>query len=157
MSARNAIKNLLLGFVLVSIGFALGKEFALRSIRTTQAGDPAPAAIGDKTIVYYVHGTIRCVTCNKIEKLAHETIQREFAEDLRAGRIEWRTMNFQEHEDLAQRYDIASSTLVLVKLTQGKEVGFKKLDEVWTLADNPAAFSAYVTGAIGSCLGGGPQ
>ncbi|MGE5610466.1 MAG: nitrophenyl compound nitroreductase subunit ArsF family protein [Bacillota bacterium] len=155
---KRIIKNLLLGFVLVSIGFALGKELTLRSMRTTQASGSspiiAPAVAGDKVIVYYLHGTIRCVTCNKIEKMAHEIVQRDFASDLKAGRIEWRTANFQNDEALAQRYNVFSSTVVLVKLSQGHEVQFKKLSDVWIHVDNPPAFDAYITGEIGQFLGG---
>lgn len=156
MNTKKVVRSLLLGFVLISIGFALGKEFTLRSMRTTQASGPAPIGVGgDKVIVYYVHGTIRCVTCNKIEKMAHEIVQRDFASDLQGGRIEWRTANFQTDEDLARRYDIVSSTVVLVKVSQGREVESRKLSDVWIHVDSPPAFTAYVTGEIGKLLGGG--
>lgn len=159
MNTRKVVRSLLLGFVLISIGFALGKEFTLRSPRMTQATGPAPttgpAAAGEKVIVYYVHGTIRCVTCNKIEKMAHEIVQRDFASDLQGGRLEWRTANFQTDEDLAKRYDIVSSTVILVKVSQGREVESRKLGDVWIHVDSPPAFTAYVTGEIGKLLGGG--
>lgn len=152
MTAKIIARNILLAFVLVSIGFALGKEYALRSKPT--ASSPATAASGDKTIVYYVHGSIRCATCNKIEKLAHETVQRDFAAELQSGRIEWRTANFQEDEDLAKRYAIASSGVIVVSVKDGKETGFKKLDQVWTLVNDPLAFSAYISGEVGACVSG---
>ena len=154
MNARKAVRSVLLGFVLISVGFALGKEFTLRSVRTAQ--DAAPAAGGDdKVIVYYVHATIRCMTCNKIEKMAHELVKTDFAKELEAGRLEWRTADFQGDEALARKYDIATSTLVLVKVEGGKEVRFRKLDEVWTLVEKPREFSAYVAGEISSFLGRG--
>lgn len=159
MNTKKVVRSLLLGFVLISIGFALGKEFTLRSLRMTQASGPAPttapAAAGDKVIVYYVHGSIRCVTCNKIEKMTHEIVQRDFASHLQGGRIEWRTANFQTDEDLAKRFDIVSSTVVLVKVSQGRELESKKLSDVWIHVDSPPTFTAYVTGEIGTFLGGG--
>jgi len=143
MKVSIVIRKLLLGFVLVSIGFALGKETALRSARH---GHPAAPSFGtgDKTIVYYLHASIRCVTCNAIEKLAKQVLERDFADELQTGRIEWRTANFQEDEDLARRYDIAASIVLVVRLEQGREVAFRKLDKVWTLADDPVAFAAYL-------------
>lgn len=153
--AKVAVKGVLLVFVLVSVGFALGKEFTLRSVRSAQAGGNAPAIAGDKVLVYYVHGTIRCITCNNIEKLAHEIVQKDFASDLQAGRIEWRMANFQTDEDLARRYDIVSSTVVLVKVSQGREVQSRKLNDVWILVDDPPAFNAYVTSEIKKLLDGG--
>jgi hypothetical protein len=156
MAARSIVKNILLGFVLVSVGFAMGKQFTLRAMRATQGADPAPAAAGDKVIVYYLHATIRCVTCNTIEKMAHELVQRDFARELQSGRIEWRTADFQTDEALAKRYGVAFSSIVLVRLSQGREVEFKTLADVWTHVNNPAAFNAYVSGELARFLGGRP-
>ena len=152
MTAKTIVKNLLLVFVLISVGFALGKEFALRSKPSVSAA--ALAGDGDRTIVYYVHGSIRCATCNKIEKLARETVQRDFAADLQSGKVQWRTANFQEDEDLAKRYSIASSGVVVVRLKDGREADFKKLDEAWTLVNDSAAFSAYISGEVGVYVNG---
>jgi len=151
LRARGIVKGVLLAFVLVSIGFALGKEFTLRSMRSA----PMPiSASGDKIIVYYLHGTIRCVTCNKIEKMAHDIVQRDFASELQGGRIEWRTADYQKDEAMAQRYGVFSSTVVLVRLSQGREVEFKKLGDVWIHVDDPPAFNSYITSELGQFLGG---
>lgn len=156
--ARSVVRGLLLAFVLVSIGFALGKEVTMRSFRAIQAGGTAPpptAPAADKIIVYYLHAQIRCVTCNKIEKMARELVQREYAPDLRSGRVEWRTANFQKEEELAKRYDIASSSVVLVRTQAGREVEFRRLDDVWKLSDDPAAFNAYMGDALAAYVRGG--
>ena len=89
-------KNLLMAFVLISIGFALGKEVTVRR----QAYSSAKAAGSNselstrnsalKAVVYYLHTTFRCVTCNEIERLTKTLVETEFADDLAAGRIEWR-------------------------------------------------------------------
>ncbi len=153
MNARRLIKNVLLGFVLISIGFALGKELTLRSMKASKW---VPDSAGnDRVIVYYVHGSIRCITCNKIETMAHDVVERDFADAMQTGRVEWRTANFQENQALAGRYDIASSTLVLVRVEGGKEAAFKRLDKVWTLVDDPTAFSTYIADEIRAFMGGG--
>ena len=108
--AKNITRNALLAFVLVSVGFALGKEVtARRQTPTTGAESPSPVAMSDKVVVYYLHSTFRCVTCNEIERLTKALVETEFADDLAAGRIEWREANFQQDESLAKRYEVVSS------------------------------------------------
>jgi len=144
--------RILLTFVIFTVGFGVGKEVGLRrnAAPASAPGTPATAAVpgADKILVYYMHTTFRCVTCNTIERMAKEVVETDFGEALAAGRIEWREVNFQEREDLAKKYDIASSCVVVVRIEDGVETGFQRLDDVWTLSDKPAQFSEYVAGAI---------
>jgi hypothetical protein len=151
---KKVVTGVLLCFVLVSIGYAIGREVTRHELAGRGvAGGPATAPTsGDKVIVYYMHATIRCVTCNAIEKAAHEAVQRDFAEQLKTGSVEWKVVNFNKAEALAKRYDIATSTVVVVHLRDGKEVGYEHLDEVWTLVGKPAELRAYVAGKIRACL-----
>ena len=128
---------------------ALGKEAGLRRSATDKDAVPvSTAADVDKVLVYYLHTTFRCATCNRIEKLARQVVAQEFTEESADGRVEWRRANFQERNDLAKRYGVASSTVVVVDIENGEEKDFKRLDEVWTLHDRPKAFSEYVSEAI---------
>lgn len=152
MDAKKIPANVLLGFVLISIGFALGKETATRSARTATATAAAPAATQarapDKVIVYYMHQTFRCVTCNQIEAAAADLVRTAFAKELADGIVEWRLENFQENEELARRYNVASSSVVVVQIRNGQETAHQTLDKVWTLVGKPDEFGAYVGGAI---------
>ncbi len=158
MKAEKIIRSLLLGFVLISVGFFLGKEAALRkagqSGEETAAANPQVAS-GDKVLVYSMHMTFRCWECNQIEWLTKELLEKEFAEEIAAGRIEHKAVDYMKNESLAKRYNIASSTVVVVQIRNGKETRFERLDEVWTKSRNKKAFFAYVGGAIRSCLNGG--
>lgn len=156
MKVKKAVSRVLIGFVLVSIGFVVGKEVTLRSVRTGGASPAATQPAGsNRVIVYYMHGTVRCVTCNRIEKMAAELVDSQFARARQDGRLVWREVNFQEDEQLAKRYDVASSCVVVVKVRDGREVDFRRVDEVWTLADKPEEFNACLTGAIRAYLGEG--
>lgn len=152
MTAKKIISNLLLAFVLVSIGFAIGKEAGLRSVRRpAEAARPASAtqpAGSDKVIVYYMHQTFRCVTCNQIEAMTADLVKTDFAKELSDGRLEWKRENFQENEDLARRYNVASSSVVVVQVRDGKEVAHQTLDKVWELVGKRDEFAAYVGGTI---------
>ncbi len=158
MKLKKTISNLLLAFVLVTIGFAIGKEVTLRSARRSQVrGSPAtaPATAGDRTIVYYLHPTMHCVTCNAMERMTRKVIERNFADLVRQGQIEWRSEDFQENERLARKHNVASSTVVLVRIRGGQEISARRLDEVWNLAGKPAAFQSYVRQAISEFAQGG--
>lgn len=160
--AKNISRSVLLAFVLISIGFALGKEVtARRQILTTGPQSPtlpatsdSPVATDDKVIVYYLHTTFRCVTCNEIERLTKALVETEFADDLAAGRIEWREANFQQDESLAKRYEVVSSCVVVADIQGGKEREFQRLDDVWTRYQDPADFNGYVGAAIRKYLTG---
>lgn len=150
------VKNLLVGIVLVTVGFALGKEMTLRSVRKASPEAPSPkseAARQEKLIVHYFHATVRCVTCNTMEKLTHELLTARFAAELADGRIEWKVVDFQEEEALAQRYEVISSGVLLARVRDGKDVAVERLDETWTLVNDPPAFSAYVEAGIRKQLG----
>jgi len=143
---RTYAKNVLLAFVLVSIGFALGKEVTAR--RQSPADTTGPVSGGDKVVPYYLHTTFRCVTCNEIERLTKALLDTEFAADLASGRIEWREANFQHDESLAKRYEVVSSCVVVVQVRGGKEAAYQRLDDVWTRYQNPSDFNQYVGSAI---------
>jgi hypothetical protein len=154
---RKIITAILLGFVFVSIGFALGRQVGLRRLAGHGgfADGPATApARGDKVVVYYMHPAMRCVTCNTIEKLARQAVQEGFAQDIRSGKLEWRTMGIEDDETLAKRYGVASSTVVVVRFSDGKELGHQRLDEVWELVDKPAELVAFVTRSVRAALAG---
>jgi hypothetical protein len=136
----------LLAFVLVSIGFALGKEVTAR--RQAPADTTGPVSGGDKVVVYYLHTTFRCVTCNEIERLTKALLETEFADPMAASKVEWREANFQQDETLAKRYEVVSSCVVVVQVRDGKEAAYQRLDDVWTRYQNPSDFNHYVGSAI---------
>ena len=150
--AQRLLTRLLLGFALISIGFAAGKH-AARSGGSAQpaAADPADGSgntQGATTVVHYMHATFRCVTCNTIEKMTRELLDTEFADELKAGTVRMEEVDFQENEALARRYEVVASCVVVAKQVEGKEVAYQRLDEVWTLMKKPPAFNRHVGDVI---------
>jgi thiol-disulfide isomerase/thioredoxin len=159
MKIQKIVSQLLLIFVFISIGFALGRETSRRLVDKVSGEASASVATtnpseDNKVVVYYFYGAIRCKTCNKIEATAKEVVETQFAKELKEGRLEWKAMNFQENEELAQRYNIASSSLVIVRKQGNKDVKFENLEEVWTLVNDKPAFMEYVKKAVKSSLEG---
>lgn len=122
---------------------------------------PTEAAGRDKVIVYYLHATFRCVTCNTIEKMTRALLDSQFKDAMAQGQLEWKEADFQKEEDLAKRYEVVSSCVVVAHIRNGKESSYARLDEVWTLMNDAPAFEKYVGDAIRKYLDhmhpGGPE
>ncbi|OGV36582.1 MAG: hypothetical protein A2020_10285 [Lentisphaerae bacterium GWF2_45_14] len=140
---KNIVKNLLLIFVFISIGFALGK----RSVPHAENGQKSETGT-ELVHVYYMHATFRCVTCNTIEKMTKELLESKFAGKIRDKKIIFSEVNFQENEKLAKEFDIVSSCVVVAKERDGNILSYKRLDDVWTLMGKPAEFNDYLIKAI---------
>jgi hypothetical protein len=155
MNAKHVIARLLLAFVIFSVGYAVGKEVAQRRMAAAvpapvaPAGESPAAGEGQETLsVLFLHATFRCTTCNRIEALAKDVVETEFADELASGRIAWRSANFQMEPDLARRYGIGTSSLLLSRSRDGQEVGFENLAEVWTRIGDEASYRQYVADRI---------
>lgn len=151
MNAKKIGGRLLLAFVLVSIGFAIGKEVE-RSRMAAQGPPVLASGQQDKVVVYYMHATFRCTTCNLVESMAEELIRTEFGDAVKAGRLEWKPVNYQENDQLATAYNVGGNMIVVARFGDGKEVENSRLDRVMELANNRNEFMAYVRSAIRKML-----
>lgn len=97
-------------------------------------------------IAYYFHATRRCPTCLKIEASTGEALKEKFAEELKTGKLEWRSVNvtLPENKHFVDEYQLVSQSVVLSAVQDGKETKWKKLDKVWQLIRNKEAFFSYI-------------
>jgi hypothetical protein len=128
---KKIVTVLLLVFVAASVGALIYKE------TRRPAAVAQPVIAGDRVVAYYFHGTQRCPTCLKIEKLCRENL---------AGRVELQSINLDEpaHRHFVNDFQLESRTLVLASYRAGQPVRSKQLNEVWTLAHDEPAFAQYV-------------
>lgn len=157
MKAKKIIGKLLLAFLLVSIGVAIGRELTLRDM--TRADSLAKPPQGTKkVIVYYLHG-IPCVTCTFIETTASRVVHEDFAGAVDDGTMQFVSLNYLEraNEALADKYNVGSNTVVAVRFEEGKEVSHVRLDEVMALASDAKRLTEYLRAGIGSALQGGGE
>jgi len=153
MKAKKIIGKLLLAFVLISIGFAIGKETTRSQMSSpTDATAPIVAPGQDKVVVYYMHASFRCVTCNLVESMGEELLRTEFADAIKAGKVEWKAVDYQENNVLADRYNVGGNMIIVVKFHDGKEIENRRLDRVMELANNRSEFMSYVRSAIQELL-----
>lgn len=150
-AARIWTARLLLGFVVFTLGFAAGRQTASRP----PAADVTEALPPDafQVVVYAAHMTFRCPECNQIEWLARELIETEFAVELASGLLAFRSVDYLRDPAFARRYDISSSTLVIVRTENGVEQDFQRLDDVWVKVRDREEYFAYVRAAIRASLG----
>lgn len=155
MKSKTVVNVVLLGFIAVSVVVLAAKQFR-RDTSPAPAASEAAAPKGDMVVAYYFHGKTRCPTCQSIEAYAQEAVQGGFADQLKAGSLEWKVVNFDEpaNEHFQKDYELAAPSVVLVRFQEGKQADWKNLPEVWELVGDKKAFLEFVTKSVREFLAG---
>ena len=126
---------------------------ALPAAATAAAGPPPPTTNG-QVIVYYFHGTVRCETCQKIERQAQAAISQLFTNELATQRLRFSSVNYDLPENRAylEQYRLPCPSLVVVRQGSGPEPTWKLLGEAWEQIENPEKFRRYVEGEVRKML-----
>lgn len=145
-------KNLTLGLLLfaaTAIAYAAETPSAKSAPPATTTNAPSV-----QVIAYYFHGTVRCETCQKIEKQAHEVIEQRFTTELAAKRLVFKPVNYDvpENAHFLQDYKLPCPSLVVVQRKGGKDGKWKLLGETWQLVDDAKKFNRYVEVEVGKLL-----
>jgi hypothetical protein len=149
--ARRGLTVLLLAFVAFSVVWA----YARPGGPTTEVVGTAHATTAKRVVVWYLHGTRRCATCEGIEAGARRVVEGSYADALRDGDVEL-VIGGIESPDLAphaQRFGLVSTSLVVESRADSR---FEILEKVWQHVGDDAAFDAYVSAAVARALGEQP-
>lgn len=76
----------------------------------TDTRETVQTSATDRVQVLYFHGRKRCATCNAIERLTRETIER-----LGEKKVGIRILEIGQNEELAEQYGVTWSSLLLVR------------------------------------------
>jgi hypothetical protein len=149
MRKKQSIFSLLLAVLTLSL-----------SSLCVQAADSAQqeqALEKGKTVVYYFHGNMRCRACKQIETLTQKTVQEHFAQEVQEGSVELKSVNVDQSDNahFVQDYELATRSVVVSRLEGGKEVSWRRLDQVWRLVRNENAFIDYLSKEITGLSQGG--
>ncbi len=122
------------------------KETVTKQQNPVSSSQVAEKSRNAKVIAYYFHGTFRCTTCRTIEKYSKEAIEHYFANELKNGTLEFKSLNVEEAENrhYIQDYQLFSRSLVISLVKQDKEVTWKNLTDVWKLVRDKDKFFQYV-------------
>jgi hypothetical protein len=114
----------------------------------------AERAANVQVIAYYFHGTIRCLTCQKIERQPREAIERRFAFEVAEKRLVFKPVNYDQPENAhyLKDYKLPCPSLVLVRQKDGKDEKWKLLDKTWEYFENPVKFNEYVETEVDKLL-----
>lgn len=104
------------------------------------------AAPADRVVVMYFHRTQRCPTCLKMGGYSEEAVKRGFAREIKAGKVEFHFVDFQDkkNEALTKGYQVGGPALVVARVVNNKVKERKNLTEMWTKVRDKAAFVEYV-------------
>jgi len=121
----------------------------------TESAEVLPKADGDQVVMTYFMMGKRCVSCRKIEALARETAEKDFAGELASHKLGFRVVNCDEpiNQHYVKDYKLTSKTVVISHRRDDKEMEWKDMEKVWDLLDEPAAFRAYLAEPIRQYLG----
>ncbi|MCK5296576.1 MAG: hypothetical protein KAJ75_06775 [Alphaproteobacteria bacterium] len=104
---------------------------------------PAPHKVVslDKSAVYYFHGNRRCFTCSVMEKYSRSVYEEHFKD-----KVDFKMVNIDQRENkhFISDYNMPFRTVVLVKVKDGKENGYKVLHETWQYIRKEQAFKNYL-------------
>lgn len=153
MKAKKVVGKLLMAFLLVSVGVAIGKEMI--AARAQPESEPVTAVGEEKVMVYYLHG-IPCITCTMIDTTASGLVRDEFAAEVEAGRLKYVSLNYldRENEALADKYNVGSNMIIVARFRDGQEVQRVRLDKVMELAIQGEQLADYIRQGIRACLEG---
>ena len=77
--------------------------------------------VKDHVELIYFYGKQRCITCRAIEKFSKEVVDSLVATGVPADELSFKVIDINENEALADSYEVAGSSLFLVKYNGGHE------------------------------------
>ena len=169
MKIKTVITTILSLFILTSVVYLVIEELHSHGSKKEQVNKAIESSsepekelpvelsknIPETVVVYYFHGTARCVTCKKFEAYSNEVINNVFAKELSSGQLKWQIVNVDEpvNKHFVNDYELFSKSIVVVNLQDGKEVEWKNLDQIWKLVSNKETFTNYIKQEIKAYLG----
>jgi len=90
------------------------------------------------------YGTHRCVTCEAIEANAKYTIDNYFAEAVKEGKLEFKTINVDDKKnyDMAEKFEATGTALFINVIKDGKEQHIDLTNFAFAKGNDKEVFSA---------------
>ncbi|MBT8264523.1 MAG: hypothetical protein KJN75_04225 [Muriicola sp.] len=90
------------------------------------------------------YGTHLCVTCEAIEANAKYTVETYFEDEVKAGKVEFKTVNVDDEKnyDIAERFEATGTALFINVIKGGKEQHIDLTNFAFAKGRDKEAFSA---------------
>ena len=110
----------------------------------------------NKIIVYYFHGDMRCPTCHLLETLAKSEVETSFADAIKSGKLEWKTVNVDEKGNghFNDDYKLYTKSVIVSTVKDGKEASWKNLEKIWEIVHEEGKYRDYIKKEVKACLDG---
>jgi hypothetical protein len=133
-------------WILTIVTFLFCVGAAPQSQPSGQSNTQQVTQANDKVIIYYFHGTSRCSSCMTIERYTRESIEANFANELKNGQMEFRSINadLPANNHYIKDYKLYTRSVIVSDVALGKEKRWKNLQKVWELLRNETDFKTYV-------------
>lgn len=140
----------LLALVAVSLGTWGVRTWT--SGKTTADGDLLPP---EGVVVVNFHGANRCNACREIGAEAQAVVEKDFAAEVKSGRMNWRVINFEApgNQHFVEDYGLTASTIVVTRREGGRDAEWQRLDAVWDHLFEGPAMRAYLNEHIAQVTG----
>ena len=156
MNIKKIFTVALLLFVAGSIGYMIVNEKKTGTVASEEQIEPVSKTESEdvqqdnQLIVYYFHGDQRCPTCHKLETYAKEALDVYFADEVASKNIVWKTVNVDKTENshFVRDYKLVTKSVVLSEVANGKEVGWKNLDQIWQKVGDKDGYLQYIRESI---------
>jgi len=121
---------------------------------TVRSSVPQSVTPADKIEVVHFHGTQQCVSCVAVGKLAKQTIEDKFPEEVKSGKIVFKEINAElpENQALVMKYQARGSSL-FVNAIRGEKDDIAEDTKVWQLVNSESQYVAYFGGKLSALLG----
>jgi len=151
---RNMIFIIILAMMLIVSGCNSQAEVNQKtdSANNKATGMSSAFIAGDvqKIEIYHFHGTNQCTSCIAVGKLAEETVNTYFADELKSGKIIFNHINAElpENYELAKKYGVTGSSLWIGTYRTDGQFKAEQNINVWYKIDNKEEYMTYLKGVI---------
>ncbi len=164
MKIKSLITGLLILFVVISAAYLVFDSYkTIKKSPVNNENTDLPASAIQKIIgkelphniiIAYFHTTFRCNSCQKIEALTKEAMQKGFPKELKKGKLVWKTVNIDEQGNsrFIEDYNLATKSVIVIEVKDNKQIQWKNLQKVWELLNDDKAFLKYIQDEVKSYL-----
>jgi len=141
MSLKTVVTLVLLAFVVVAVGIVV-----LQSRESAAGNNPSTAGAtealngnpADGVVAFYFHGTMRCVTCKKLEAYSREAFE--------GSGIALQVVNtdLPENRHFVDDFQLVTRSLVLAEYRSGQIARWSNLERIWELVSEEQVYLDYV-------------
>jgi hypothetical protein len=152
---KSVIRWILLGFVLVSLVFAVLKVTDKSGRREHYSLYEQLSISGDDVILILLfHNRVRCTMCLNMEQHIRSLMSEDYTELVEDKRILFilMDMNKAENKSLNERFRLYTASVVIVKMIDKEEVDSVILNDIWEHHKDGAVFREKITKELETLL-----